>query len=174
MPNDSTRKVYIIDGADQMNVRAQNTLLKVLEEPPAFVSFILLAENSGALLETIRSRCIDVKMQTEEDEIGESAAANGASQLFDALDSGTDLEICRLLLEMEKLDRNVFPEFIAGGYTEAVKRIKNSALEGRNPQIYAEAAQIFKECRKYTEYNVSNGHICGMLAALLIELRTKK
>ena len=41
-----------------MNENAQNALLKVLEEPPAGVTFILLAKSAKLLLETIRSRCV--------------------------------------------------------------------------------------------------------------------
>ena len=37
---------------------AANSLLKVLEEPPEFATLFLLAENPGALLPTIRSRCV--------------------------------------------------------------------------------------------------------------------
>ena len=41
---------------------AANSLLKVLEEPPATVHLILLAENPGELLPTIRSRCAIVRL----------------------------------------------------------------------------------------------------------------
>ncbi len=56
-PNEAERKVYIIHHADQMNVRAQNSILKLLEEGPAYAAFLLLAENPGSVLITIRSRC---------------------------------------------------------------------------------------------------------------------
>ena len=56
VPNDSEHKVYIIEDADKLTTQAQNALLLTLEEPPAYVHFFLLCENSGLLLETIRSR----------------------------------------------------------------------------------------------------------------------
>lgn len=56
VPNDSDHKVYIIEYADKMTQQAQNALLLTLEEPPSYVHFFLLCENSGLLLETIRSR----------------------------------------------------------------------------------------------------------------------
>ena len=56
VPNDSDYKVYIIEDADKMTSQAQNALLLTLEEPPFYVHFFLLCENSGLLLETIRSR----------------------------------------------------------------------------------------------------------------------
>lgn len=57
-PMMSDGRVFIIDCADTMNENAQNALLKVLEEPPQNVCFILLCENVGALLQTVRSRCV--------------------------------------------------------------------------------------------------------------------
>lgn len=51
-------RVFIIDRAHTMNASAQNALLKVLEEPPKGVTFILLAKSASLLLETIRSRSV--------------------------------------------------------------------------------------------------------------------
>lgn len=61
-PNEAARKVYIIHHADAMNVRAQNSILKLLEEGPAYAAFLLLAENPGSLLITIRSRCEGISL----------------------------------------------------------------------------------------------------------------
>lgn len=55
-PNDGERKFYIIDNAHTMTTQAQNALLLSLEEPPSFVTFLLLTEDPASLLETIRSR----------------------------------------------------------------------------------------------------------------------
>ena len=54
----SSKKVYIIDNADLMTKEAQNALLKTLEEPPEFVTIILIGENENAFLATIKSRCM--------------------------------------------------------------------------------------------------------------------
>ena len=55
-PNDIDVKVYIIDDADKLTVQAQNAFLLSLEEPPSYVLFFLICENSSLLLETVRSR----------------------------------------------------------------------------------------------------------------------
>ncbi len=55
-PYIAERKVYIVPNADTMNNYAQNSLLKVLEEPPGYSTIILLAENSNSFLPTILSR----------------------------------------------------------------------------------------------------------------------
>ena len=56
-PNEGERKVYLLEGADRMNASAQNAMLKLLEEGPAYAAFLLLVENAGGVLETVRSRC---------------------------------------------------------------------------------------------------------------------
>ena len=56
IPNDLDHKVYIIEDADKMTEQAQNAFLLSLEEPPSYVLFLLLCEDAGAFLETIRSR----------------------------------------------------------------------------------------------------------------------
>lgn len=55
-PNDAETKVYIFEDADELSDRQQNTLLKLIEEPPSFVRFIFTAENADKLLETVISR----------------------------------------------------------------------------------------------------------------------
>ena len=54
---DGDWRVVIVDPADEMNPNAANALLKMLEEPPARVLFLLVSHRPGALLPTIRSRC---------------------------------------------------------------------------------------------------------------------
>ena len=56
-PYEAPRKVCIIDPAERMSVNAANSLLKTLEEPPGNALIILLTENAGMLLPTVRSRC---------------------------------------------------------------------------------------------------------------------
>ena len=53
----SNQKVYIIDNSDKMTTEAQNCLLKTLEEPPKYITIILIGTNENAFLSTIKSRC---------------------------------------------------------------------------------------------------------------------
>ena len=61
-PNEGERKVYLLERADQMNPSAQNAMLKLLEEGPGYAAFLLLAENPGGLLQTVRSRCEELAL----------------------------------------------------------------------------------------------------------------
>lgn len=62
-PNDCDVKVFIIKSAHSLNTQTQNMLLKLLEEPPSEVYFLLLCENSSNLLPTVKSRAPILKMQ---------------------------------------------------------------------------------------------------------------
>ena len=56
----SGQKIAVIYAADQMNLNAANSCLKILEEPPASTHLFLLTENVASLLPTIRSRCAKI------------------------------------------------------------------------------------------------------------------
>jgi len=62
-PNDLSTKVYIIEDADRMTVQAQNAFLLSLEEPPSYILFFLICENSTDLLETVRSRAPSLRTE---------------------------------------------------------------------------------------------------------------
>ncbi|TLU81657.1 MAG: DNA polymerase III subunit delta' [Chlorobium sp.] len=57
MPNEGSKKIFIISQAERLHPSAANKLLKLLEEPPAHIVFILVSSRPEALLPTIRSRC---------------------------------------------------------------------------------------------------------------------
>lgn len=60
-PNEADKKVYIFP--QELGTEGQNALLKILEEPPAYGLFLLLAENPQQILTTVRSRCTLLQME---------------------------------------------------------------------------------------------------------------
>lgn len=60
----SSNKVYIINNSDLMTTEAQNCLLKTLEEPPEYVTIILISSNESKLLNTIKSRCTKITFKS--------------------------------------------------------------------------------------------------------------
>ena len=62
-PSEARERVFIFTDAAFMK-EAANSLLKVLEEPPEFATIFLLAENSGELLPTIRSRSMLLQLRS--------------------------------------------------------------------------------------------------------------
>ena len=57
-PLHGARRVFLIDHIDRANEQAENSLLKILEEPPEYLILLLCAENPYDLLPTIRSRAV--------------------------------------------------------------------------------------------------------------------
>lgn len=55
-PNELEKRVYILEDTELMNANTQNAFLKMLEEPPAYVVFLLLCADTEKLLETVKSR----------------------------------------------------------------------------------------------------------------------
>jgi DNA polymerase III subunit delta' len=60
-PFESSRRVFVLEGAHLMNDQVANRLLKTLEEPPAFAHLILLTRGLGDVLPTVASRCQQVR-----------------------------------------------------------------------------------------------------------------
>jgi DNA polymerase-3 subunit delta' len=64
-PNEGRKRVYLIAEAEALNDASVSALLKVLEEPPPHVLFLLVAPNAEAVLPTIRSRCQPVALHAQ-------------------------------------------------------------------------------------------------------------
>jgi DNA polymerase-3 subunit delta' len=60
-PFEATHRVFVLERADTMNDEAANSLLKTLEEPPAYVVLLLLTDKPTQVLPTIASRCQPVR-----------------------------------------------------------------------------------------------------------------
>lgn len=104
LPNEGARKVFLIAGAGRMNPTAQNALLKVLEEPPAYCFFLLLTDQPERILETILSRCTRYRLPPEEQPPDESLLPLLTPYLR-ALAGGRELGLMQAALAVEKLAR---------------------------------------------------------------------
>ncbi len=98
---DGGRRVVIVDPADEMNIAAANALLKMLEEPPHGVVFLLVSHQPSALLPTIRSRCRELRLTTlNPSDLTEAVRAAGVdhddSAALAALAAGSVGEAIRL------------------------------------------------------------------------------
>ncbi len=108
LPNESDKKVYILNRADTMSVSAQNALLKILEEPPVYVNFILLTPSKSAMLDTVISRVTSYSLDDSDASVnGEEAgkAHSIAIDILHAVANNNEAEILRLTTDFEK-DRN--------------------------------------------------------------------
>jgi DNA polymerase-3 subunit delta' len=81
LPNQGSRRVFLIDHVDRANDQAANSLLKTLEEPPDHLILIMTAENAYDLLPTIRSRAVLFQFAPlGEDEMRAFVRARGLDQ----------------------------------------------------------------------------------------------
>jgi DNA polymerase-3 subunit delta' len=70
-PFEGEHRVFVVEHADALGEESQNAMLKTLEEPQAHAHFLLLADDSEAVLETVASRCqlVELDPLPEEDVI---------------------------------------------------------------------------------------------------------
>ena len=61
-------RIALIDPIDDCNASSANALLKILEEPPADTTFLLVSHRPGSLLPTIKSRCFQVALRPISDQ----------------------------------------------------------------------------------------------------------
>lgn len=100
---DGGRRVVIVDAADEMNVNAANALLKMLEEPPANTTMLLVSHQPSRLLPTIRSRCRELRLTPLDlDDMQRALTQAGASEgseapALAALSAGSVGEAMRLM-----------------------------------------------------------------------------
>ncbi len=88
LPNEASRRVFLLWNVQNMTEQAQNALLKILEEPPAHVLFILTCEQRSLLLSTVLSRVFTVS-------VGEVSAEEALSVLKQRLPEKSNDELVR-------------------------------------------------------------------------------
>lgn len=164
LPNEAERKVYIIDEADTMNTAAQNAALKLLEEPPKGVIFLLGAVNPGQLLPTVRSRCAEINRNVGQQEKNEDAVKL-ASAFIKAVSSGDRAKLLRWCAENEGLDNRGTMAFV-----EAAQELLTDMLCGRkqasgmSKDNIIELSRLLARCGAYLKVNTGIKHIFGLLA----------
>lgn len=122
--SEGRRRVIRIVDADTMNVAAQNALLKLLEEPPPSVVWLLDVTRESALLDTVLSRCHVLRMGAlDEAALADVAARSGVAKDDQAL-------LVRLSAgSPERLRELADPELFALR-TEAVALLTRLRMEG--------------------------------------------
>ena len=159
LPNEADGKVYIISEAETMNEKAQNAALKLFEEPPANVSFILVTANPEKLLITVRSRCVSVSCRTEEDAF-DPAIETLAEEYVSLLTDGGPDELCEWCMENEKLEQRRLPELLHCIKLRLTEMMRYSAEKKQ----LMDAVSLIDRCLEYQTVNTSVKHIFGLLA----------
>ena len=90
-PNEGRGKFYLI--SDKMTPEAQNALLKILEEPPQSVMFVIVTEKSTLLLKTVLSRSSLFKLSSGADNKITDEAFNAAVNIVKAIPQNVELPL---------------------------------------------------------------------------------
>ena len=163
LPNEADRKVFIIEHADLMKDAAQNAFLKTLEEPPSHARFILSAENPSALLDTVRSRCAELRIRSESSQQDEASKAL-ARDFLDALSKG-NLAVAEFACGLEKLDREKTATFLNAAKELTAVYLREKKISSRTA---GNVISVLEKCNDFIKFNVNTGHIAGLICASLI------
>lgn len=84
-PNEADVKVFVVEELQQMTEESQNLLLKILEEPPRYTAFVLTSETSNAVIGTVLSRVVRLRMGKNVATEYSEKATSIANNLVDAV-----------------------------------------------------------------------------------------
>jgi len=160
LPNEAEKKVYIIPDGDCLTPPCQNAALKVLEEPPRYAAFILLAENPGNFLETLRSRCIELFMGSAPGYVPENEGLSiDFIRIFNTRDP---LEVASFAVGLEKLEKSELMDFLTGLKAALVNEMRLDFTVDRDLRF--KACNLVSRLIEMAESNVGTGLIAGALA----------
>ncbi len=151
-------RIFIIEEAHRMNEQAQNALLKVLEEPPKNVVFILSVPSKTMLLDTIISRCVLLSLLGVKN--NDNSQLDAANQFIDLLLSGSEYDMLKLLSTFEK-SRSDAQDFFATLSVCVAKKLKNGSSHSRALD------QLFDDVKYYLDLLATNINI-PLLISLVV------
>lgn len=148
----SQKKIYLIKDADKMTKEAQNCLLKTLEEPPSYVTILLIGADENQFLTTIKSRCTKIAFRPIEDNILRQYLATKEG--------------------FEAINQSRIPSF-GGSIEKAEKMIQKKELYEQVGQVFSEIEQIdlieaFQKLEKLYQEKESIFEILDYINSLLI------
>ena len=184
-PNEGARKVYIFPDCTILTEQDQNVLLKIVEEGPPYAAFLFCAENSSVVLQTLRSRCVELKLHpavTVEKESSEAGVE--LCRLLAAGKRGTVTELM-VRLEKKRLDRDGLAAMLDQARTllaAALLAQYGQSPEGPDAALIVQLGkrltkqrimgtiELIQTYRGACSYNVGASHVLGALAVELEEI----
>ena len=181
-PNEGRRKVYLFPDCALLTEQDQNVLLKIVEEGPPYAAFLFCAENPSQVLQTLRSRCVEVKLRPGSEEDGEpSEAAEALCRAIGSRRRGAVAELA-VRLEKKKLDREALSAMLErsrasfaaallllyGQQTgEMDREIAPFLAKNLTKTQIMSTIELLQKYHGECAYNVGPGHVLGALAAEL-------
>lgn len=180
--NDGACKVYILEDSQAMNDSSENALLKILEEPPAGVHFILTCDSRASMLPTVLSRATVVPLCGAVSEFSEQTVET-ACALAAAAASGKELAVLEASAPLEKNREEIRQVLLclselfsaalklkSGGSAETSVYRETALQLARTltkPKIYA----LFKNVQALTVRAEQNANANLLLTRLCCQLR---
>ena len=184
-PNEGRRKVYVFPDCALLTEQDQNVLLKVVEEGPPYAAFLFCAENAAVVLQTLRSRCVELKLRPA-GEAGDAPPESGR-ELCRLLAEGKRGSVTELMVRLEKkrTDRDALSALLDGSrhiLAAALLALYGKPPEGPDAELCRQLGrrlgrqklintiQMLQTYRGACAYNVGVSHVLGALAVELEEL----
>ena len=178
LPNEGNRKIFIFPDCGLLDPKAQNLLLKVVEDGPSHAAFLFCASNSAALLPTVRSRTAEWKLSPPEAET--AGEDERAKRLVELLCAGRAAELAAFCADLEnsKISREDLQGMLSGArdiLTEALAAdcgmdggpLAREAARAMGRRKLSAAADVLSGFIRQCNYNVGVGHLAGALAVEL-------
>ena len=184
-PNEGERKVYLFPDCALLTEQDQNVLLKLVEEGPPYAAFVFCAENPAAVLQTLRSRCVELKLQPkapqgrEEDGEGEALCRcllrrkrGSAAELAVRLEKKklSRENLSALLERSEALLSQALVLTYGGTAGDGDRALAEELGKRLTKTQILRTIELMKKYRRECGYNVGPGHVLGALAAELVEI----
>ncbi|MCR5090038.1 MAG: hypothetical protein K6C08_11080 [Oscillospiraceae bacterium] len=165
LPNESERKAYIIEEAELLNPNAQNAALKLLEEPPRTVVFLLCTTNPELLLETVRSRCAFIRLGGDGDG-GSEESRKMADGYLKAVTGGDFRTLAHWVSENETGRLDETRAFIDAALQLCAEMVCGRRPAGvLSPEQQMRLYRLLSRCAEYLKVNVNAKHIFSLLLA---------
>lgn len=177
LPNEGRRKVYIFPDCSLLDGKAQNVLLKVVEDGPPHAAFLFCAENSAVLLPTIRSRTIEWKLSPPAEEAPEGDRR--AAELCRLICGRRTAELAGFCAELEnsKVSREELKGLLSDARDLLVSGLAAACtgrggplavqLAGAGKNKLSTAVESLSGFIRQCNYNIGVGHLLGALAVEL-------
>ena len=181
-PNDSLKKVYILSEVQQMNEECQNLLLKILEEPPHYTAFILTSQTANAVIGTVLSRVVRLRLGKTEDVQYSEKAVDVVSKLASAVSSPYEYDKIQATAPLDgnkKLTVEVLELFIAvlrdamslkSGGKILLDEFKNQSRELADKSslkklldMYGEVCGLYRSLDNNPNYTLLSAVLCARL-----------
>ena len=181
-PNEGRRKVYVFPDCALLTEQDQNVLLKVVEEGPPYAAFLFCAENAAVVLQTLRSRCVELKLHPAAEGGGEEVqAAEALCRCLAARKRGKVTELV-VRLEKKRITREDLSALLERSRAlcaaalllqygqepeESCREIAPILAKNLTKSQIMRTIELLQKYRGECTYNVGTGHVLGAIAVEL-------